>query len=103
MLFETLIIGIAFVVLIGLLPLGIRWLQKRQLLRQPANGMPTQIISSVAIGPQQRIVTVEVGPVHQRVCLVVGVTAHSVNCLYQIGSIHPSPEPSSGPVKVGLS
>ncbi|NBW78852.1 MAG: flagellar biosynthesis protein FliO [Betaproteobacteria bacterium] len=85
MLSQTLLVGIGFVVLICLLPLGIRWLQRRQLVGQPSNSMPTQIISSVAVGPQQRIVTLEVGPVHQRVCLVVGVTPQSINCLCELG------------------
>ena len=95
MLSQTLLIGIVFVVLIALLPLGIRWLQKRQLVGQPSNGMPTQIILSVTVGPQQRIVTLEVGPVHQRVCLVVGVTPQSINCLCELG---PAPDPVPSPL-----
>jgi len=36
----------------------------------------------VAVGPQQRVVTVEVGPEGARTWLVLGVTAQQVSCLH---------------------
>jgi flagellar protein FliO/FliZ len=40
------------------------------------------VLSAVAVGPQQRVVTVEVGPEHARTWLVLGVTAQQVSCLH---------------------
>jgi flagellar protein FliO/FliZ len=38
----------------------------------------------VAVGPHQRVVTVEVGPQDARIWLVLGVTQQSIGCLHTI-------------------
>ncbi len=39
----------------------------------------------MAVGPGQRVVTVEVGHGAQKTCLVLGVTAQSIHCLHVLG------------------
>lgn len=78
---QTIISVAVFLILLALLPLGIRWLQRR------ASGAPgvtgvSRIVSAVAVGPHQRVVTVEVGPEEARTWLVLGVTTQSITCLH---------------------
>src|ERR1700748_3234122 len=87
-----------FVVLLALLPAGIRWLQRRSgLLGLPAMGPASKVVSAVAVGPTQRVVTVEVGPENARVWLVLGVTSQSVTCLHSVPVGGPVPPPPTGP------
>lgn len=67
--------------LLALLPWGLRWLQRLQRGKAGGAWLSSDLISSVAVGPQQRVVTVEVGPSHARTWLVLGVTAQQVTCL----------------------
>lgn len=66
------------------------WLLKRwQAHRQAGAGsaaVSAQVLSSVGIGPGQRVVTVEVGHGSQTVCLVLGVTAQNIHCLHVLPS-----------------
>ena len=65
------------------------WLLKRWQQRQQAGrnvtGTSAQVLASVAVGPGQRVVTVEVGHGAQKTCLVLGVTAQSIHCLHVLG------------------
>lgn len=79
---QTLITVAAFVLLLAMVPMGIKWLQARAVGVGAASATGNKVLSAVAVGPQQRVVTVEVGPAHARVCLVLGVTAQSVACLH---------------------
>jgi flagellar protein FliO/FliZ len=79
---QTLFTVAAFVLLLAMVPMGIRWLQARSVVPGPGAGAANRVLSAVAVGPQQRVVTVEVGPQDARVCLVLGVTAQSVSCLH---------------------
>lgn len=67
--------------LLALLPWGLRWLQRLQRGKAGGAWLSSDLVSSVAVGPQQRVVTVEVGPPHARTWLVLGVTAQQVTCL----------------------
>jgi flagellar protein FliO/FliZ len=74
---------IVFLALLVMLPLAIRWIQQRT----PRGALATSassIVSAIAVGPQQRVVTVEVGPEGARSWLVLGVTGQSISCLHQI-------------------
>lgn len=85
MMTQTLGLVVLFVVLLALLPAAVRWLQRRSgLLGLPAMGPASKVISAMAVGPQQRVVTVEVGPDTARVWLVLGVTSQSVTCLHTL-------------------
>lgn len=91
---QTLLVVVLFVAAMAALPWLIRRLQQRQSGLFSASGGVSKVLSAVAVGPQQRVVTVEVGPEHQRTVLVLGVTAQQINCL------HVLPAPGSGAVAV---
>jgi flagellar protein FliO/FliZ len=78
---QTLFSVVAFLVLLALVPFGIRWIQRRTPGGASATGA-SKIISAIAVGPHQRVVTVEVGPEGARTWLVLGVTAQSITCLH---------------------
>ncbi|HNZ89653.1 MAG TPA: flagellar biosynthetic protein FliO [Acidovorax sp.] len=81
---QTLAIVVLFVAAMAALP----WLVRRVQLHQAAGAAPggasSRVLSAVAVGPQQRVVTVEVGPEGARTCLVLGVTAQHISCLHVI-------------------
>jgi flagellar protein FliO/FliZ len=69
------------IALIACLPFVVR----RLISHQKIKGIdPDQVrlISQLAIGPQQRVVVLETGPVHERTHLVLGVTSQSIQCLH---------------------
>jgi len=76
-----------FVLLLAMAPLGIKWLQARSAGAGAASGVGSKVISAVAVGPHQRVVTVEVGPPDARTWLVLGVTAQNISCLYNIAAL----------------
>lgn len=89
---QTFMAVIGFLVLLASLPFAIRWIQRRV----PAGAMPSgagKIVSAMAVGPHQRVVTIEVGPEGARTWLVLGVTAQTITCLH---SLSVSPAPASG-------
>ncbi len=97
---QTIAAVAIFVVLLALLPAAIKWMQARSVGGLPAAGLGTKVISAVAVGPQQRVVTIEVGPPDGRTCLVLGVTAQSISCLHDFGAVHGRPQP--GPIAHGV-
>ncbi len=70
-----------FVVLLALVPFGVKWVQRRA-----TGGASTAgnlcLVSAVAVGPHQRVVTVEAGPEGARVWLTLGVTAQAITSLH---------------------
>lgn len=79
---QTLIVVILFIGLLATLPWVIRRLQQRQAGALAAGVVGSRVLSAVAVGPQQRVVTVEVGPEGDRAWLVLGVTAQQIQCLH---------------------
>ena len=79
---QTLLSVAVFVVLLAMLPWGIRWLQRNVGTVGLAQSSTSRVVSAVAVGPHQRVVTVEVGPEGARVWLVLGVTEQAVTCLH---------------------
>ena len=78
---QTLAVVVLFVVAISFLP----WLVRRLQLRQAGLGggsAGSRVLTQVAVGPQQRVVTVEVQLEGQRAVLVLGVTAQQIQCLH---------------------
>ncbi|MFP8779474.1 FliO/MopB family protein [Hydrogenophaga sp. RWCD_12] len=77
---------------------GIAWLLQRYRRHLPGAahraGPALQVLGGVALGPQQRVVTVQVGQGEQAVCLVLGVSPGSVTALHQM----PLPTAASEPV-----
>jgi flagellar protein FliO/FliZ len=66
------------------LPFAIKWLKLRSLSDGRDSGGQSRLVSAVAVGPHQRVVTVEVGPESARAWLVLGVTGQSITCLHSI-------------------
>ncbi len=78
---SLLSVGI-FIGLLACLPWAVKWLKQRNALGQLTGGHQAIVVSAVAVGPHQRVVTVEVGPDGERVRLTLGVTAQSITCLH---------------------
>ncbi len=68
-----------------------RWQQRQRLSSQATTGVSTQVLSSVVVGQQQRVVTIEVGQGAQKTCLVLGVTPQSIQCLHVLSQPHSAP------------
>jgi len=94
---QTLLLVVLFVAAMAALPWLVRRIQQRQAGGGMASGGASKVLSAVAVGPHQRVVTVEVGPEHCRTLLVLGVTAQQVNCL------HVMPPQPAGPMAPGAA
>ena len=85
---PTLILVALFVAAMACLPWLVRRLQQKNLLprgmgmARGATPVPAQVLGSLAIGPQQRLVTVQVGEGDEAVRLVLGVSAQQIQCLH---------------------
>lgn len=100
---QTLLSVAVFVVLLAMLPWGVRWLQRNMGSTGVAQSSTSRVVSAVAVGPHQRVVTVEVGPEGARVWLVLGVTAQTVTCLHRSPASEGVPSGASAGVgKIGL-
>ena len=81
---------------------GIAWLLQRYRRHLPGAahraGPRLQVLGGVALGPQQRVVTLQVGQGEQAVCLVLGVSPGSVTALHQMPL---PPEASEAPAAPG--
>lgn len=73
-----------FVVLLALVPVALKWVQRRSVGGLSGVASAPRVISALAVGPHQRVVTVEVGPESARTWLVLGVTAQSITCLHSV-------------------
>jgi flagellar protein FliO/FliZ len=92
---QTLISVGLFVVLLALVPVGLKWVQRRVAAGGAAVTI-SRVVSAVAVGPHQRVVTVEVGPEGARVWLTLGVTAQAITCLHSAAVEGTLPAPSGG-------
>ncbi|WP_369803323.1 FliO/MopB family protein [Pseudorhodoferax sp. Leaf267] len=81
---QTLLLVALFVAALAMLPWLVRWLQRRTQGGMAAAGLSSRLVGALAVGPQQRVVTVEVGPPGARTWLVLGVTPQSVNLLHSM-------------------
>jgi flagellar protein FliO/FliZ len=81
---QSLVTVALFVALLACVPWLVKWVQQRKGLGPGEVGAESKIISAVAVGPHQRVVTVEVGPVGRRVWLTLGVTPQAINCLHTL-------------------
>ncbi|TAH09855.1 MAG: hypothetical protein EAZ11_13830 [Curvibacter sp.] len=78
---QLLLVGV-FLAGLAALPWALRWLRGRMAPNAVDVGGQSRFISAVAVGPNQRVVTVEVGPEHARVWLTLGVTTQAVALLH---------------------
>lgn len=74
------------VILLAMLPIGLKWLQRRVSGTSFAQTATTKIVSAIAVGPHQRVVTVETGPQDARVWLTLGVTNQEITCLHTVAA-----------------
>ena len=81
---QTLGFVAVFVFLLALLPMGVKWLKQRALGSVAGASSAAKIVSVLAVGPHQRVVTVEEGPDHARVRLTLGVTAQTITLLRSV-------------------
>jgi flagellar protein FliO/FliZ len=81
----TTVVGL--LALLALLPMGIKWIQRRVGGNAAVAAQASSVVSAVAVGPQQRVVTVEVGPRGDRTWLVLGVTAQSITLLHSLAGL----------------
>lgn len=79
---PTLISVGLFVVLLALVPVALKWVQRRAVGGGSSIAAASRVISAIAVGPHQRVVTVEVGPEGSRTWLTLGVTAQAITCLH---------------------
>lgn len=85
------------IVFIASLPFVVRRLIAHQKIRG-IDPDQVRLIGQLAIGPQQRVVVLETGPIHERTHLVLGVTAQSIQCLHSTPMrIADEPDPARMP------
>lgn len=70
------------IAVLAAIPFGLKWLQRRMGVGVVGGAVSAKVVSAVAVGPHQRVVTVEVGPQDARVWLTLGVTAQNITCLH---------------------
>jgi len=76
---------LAFIVgLLAALPRAQQWLRQHLNRAPQVERERVQVLCAAAVGPQQRIVTVQV---HDST-LVLGVTAHNISCLHVVPAHH---------------
>lgn len=72
-----------FLLVLACLPLVLKWVKQRGANALTEGRGHARFVSALAVGPHQRVVTVEVGPEGQRVWLTLGVTAQEISCLHR--------------------
>ena len=91
-----------FIVIVVMIPL-VLWLIKRSSfggqLGSTEIPAPMRLVSSLALAPGQRVITVEVGVGDERRWLVLGVTQQSITTLHSLTASAPAPTaPAAQPV-----
>lgn len=94
---QTFLIVVLFVAAMAALPWLVRRVQLRQAVGSATGGVSSRVLSAVAVGPQQRVVTVEVGTDGARACLVLGVTAQHISCLHVLNPSTAAQVGAAGP------
>ena len=79
---QALTAVVLFVGAVAMLPWLVRYLQQRRVVAQAGLGMAARVLSAVAVGPHQRVVTVQVQHEGAQAVLVLGVTVQQVQCLH---------------------
>jgi flagellar protein FliO/FliZ len=79
---QSLVLVGLFLCILVCIPSAAKWIKARRQGDSALPGEETRFVSAVAVGPQQRVVTVETGPVDDRVRLTLGVTSQSITCLH---------------------
>lgn len=80
----SLVTLVVVLILLALLPILIQRFRQRSVTGQMANAAAMKIVSAMAVGPHQKLLTVEVGPQSARSWLVLGVSSQAVTCLHRM-------------------
>ena len=67
------------------------------------NGPALRVLSSLSLGPQQRVVTLQVGQGEHATCLVIGVAPGSVQTLHQLPLPPATDMPAPGATPQGFA
>jgi flagellar protein FliO/FliZ len=90
-----------FIAIVAMIPLAL-WLLKRSpygaSLGATGTGSITRTVSSMALSPSQRIVTIEVGAGDAKQWLVLGVTPQNITTLHTMVPQELGTTPAAGPV-----
>jgi flagellar protein FliO/FliZ len=81
---TPLIVAAVVFTLFACLPFGVKWFQRRVGSGGFSIAHEARVLSAIAVGQNQRVVTVEVGPSDAKVWLVLGVTTQSITCLHSV-------------------
>ena len=81
---QSLILIGLFMAALVCMPWAVDRLKKRYGLAQTGPAGASRLVNALAVGPHQKVVTVEVGPSDARVWLVLGVTQQSIQCLHRM-------------------
>jgi flagellar protein FliO/FliZ len=76
--------AVGLLVLMVLLAWALQRWRKHLPGRAPQGGPALKVLNTVSLGPQQRLVTVQVGQGADALCLVLGVAPGSVNTLHSM-------------------
>lgn len=85
-----------FLAIVVLIPLLLWMFRRTPMGRNLASG-PMRQTAALALTPQARVVTVEIGQGEERRWLVLGVTAANVNLLYMLTPPDDAPPPATVP------
>lgn len=92
---QTLLLVILFVAVIGTLPWLVRRLQQRRVQMLGSAAAAPRVVGAIAVGPHQRVVTVEIGEPNRSITLVLGVTAQSICCLHTMEAATEASKPAT--------
>lgn len=76
-----------FLAVLACVPFAVKWYKLRSGMALPDAREQDRIVSVLALGPNQRIITVEVGQEGARTRLTLGVTAQSIACLHTAAAL----------------
>ena len=99
---EQLVYVGMFLVVFASVPLLLKRFLRNTTNSQSGLVKSTRIVSIVGVGPNQRVVTLEVGPEDKRLLLVLGVSAQNIVCLHKFAT-DPSADISSLDSDIGVA
>ena len=85
--------------LLVLLPWGITWLRRKGWQGTASRGQVLKLVGAVAVGPQQKVVTIEVTHGDRCQWLVLGVTPHAITRLDAVEAPANTGTPTPVPVE----
>lgn len=80
---QVLLVALFMAVVVSL-PFLTRWFLKRNALDPATKTAALKIVSAVAVGPSQKVISLEAGQDGNRVLLVLGVTPQQITFLHSL-------------------